>query len=363
MSASTGAVSSIQSALRRFRKASFAALNGSRVTAAVASSAWRRKRLLVLCYHGIAIADEHEWLPRTYMTQSTLRARFEILRDFGCAVLPLGEAVTRLYAGTLPAKAVAITFDDGGYDFYCRAFPVVREFDFPVTVYQTTYYADFPKPIFNLACSYMLWKSRHRALAAGTSFGLQETVRLDSEANRRLALQELLSFAEKEKLSGAGKDELAQYLAQALGFDYSEFLARRLLQLMTPAEIAELSGQGIDFELHTHRHRTPDSEESFRQEIRDNRQRLREMTGRDAVHFCYPSGVFHLKNLPWLAAERVVSATTCQPHLASRASHALLLPRLVDTSAKSPLEFETWLSGVASLMTLRRPARADAPYR
>lgn len=363
MSASAGTVSSIKSVLRGFRKGSFAILKASGIAAAISSSDWRRARLLILCYHGISIEDEHEWLPRTYMTQSTLRERFEIIRNSGCAILPLSEALARLYAGTLPPKAVAVTFDDGGYDFYGRAYPVVREFGFPVTVYQTTYYADFPVPIFNLACSYMLWKSRGRALAASPNFGLQETIRLDTEASRRFALQALLSVAERQNLSGAGKEELAQRLAEVLGFDYPQFRACRLLQLMNPAEIAELAGQGIDFQLHTHRHRTPDDESLFRKEIRHNRQRLREMTGRDAVHFCYPSGMFQMKNLPWLAAEGVVSATTCQPYLASTANHALLLPRFVDTSAKSTLEFESWLSGVGSLMTLRRPPRADASYR
>jgi len=363
MSASAGAASSIKSVLRQLRKTSLSILNGSGVTSSVFSSDWRRTRLLVLCYHGISIEDEHEWLPRTYMTQATLRSRFEIIRSAGCAVLPLGEAIERLYAGTLPPKAVAITFDDGGFDFYCRAYSLLREFQFPVTVYQTTYYVDFAAPIFNLACSYLLWKSRGRELAASPNFGLQEAIRLDTEASRRFALHSLLSFVEKQNLSGAAKDELAAQLAEALEFDYGNFRARRLLQLMNPAEIAELSGQGIDFQLHTHRHRTPDDEALFRQEIRENRNRLREITGHEAVHFCYPSGVFQMKNLTWLAAESVISATTCQPHLASRSNHALLLPRFVDTSARSPVEFESWLSGVGSLITLRKPARPAAAYR
>jgi hypothetical protein len=73
----------------------------------------------------------------------------------------------------------------------------------------------FQNPIFNLACSYMLWKSRDRALGASLKLGLQKTVRLDSDENRREALQAMLSFAEQQHLSGAGKDELAQHLAEA----------------------------------------------------------------------------------------------------------------------------------------------------
>jgi peptidoglycan/xylan/chitin deacetylase (PgdA/CDA1 family) len=131
---------------------------------------------------------------------------------------------------------------------------------------------------------------------------------------------------------------------------------------MTPEEIAELSAKGIDFQLHTHRHRTPDDEELFRKEIRDNHKRLREITGQDARHFCYPSGVYKMQNLPWLAQEGVASATTCEPYLTSTASKALLLPRLVDTTFKSAIEFEAWLSGLGSLLA-RKPASASLNHR
>jgi peptidoglycan/xylan/chitin deacetylase (PgdA/CDA1 family) len=348
--------------LRSLRKASFAALNSCGISAAVAGSQWRQRRLLILCYHGISVEDEHEWLPRTYMPASALRGRFQLLRDTGCSVLPLGEALQRLYAGNLPPKSIAITFDDGGFDFYCSAYPIVREYGFPVTVYQTTYYSDFPKPIFNLACSYMLWKCRDKVFPAQPDLGITQPMDLRTPRGRESALIELLSATEKKGVNGAGKDELAQKLAQHLGFDYAAFYAKRLLQLMTPEEIAELSAKDIDFQLHTHRHRTPDDQELFRKEIRDNRKRLREITGQDARHFCYPSGVYKMQNLPWLAQEGVTSATTCEPHLASTASNALLLPRLVDTTFKSAIEFEAWLSGLGSLFA-RKPASASLNHR
>ena len=50
-------------------------------------------------------------------------------------------------------RAWPFTFDDGGYDFYTVAFPLLKSHEFPVTVYQTTYYSDYQQPIFNLVCS------------------------------------------------------------------------------------------------------------------------------------------------------------------------------------------------------------------
>ena len=109
--------------------------------AAVANSNWRRNRLVILCYHGVALDDEHRWNPKLYVTAALLRRRLETLRKSGCNVLPLGEALERLHAGGLPARSVVLTFDDGFYDFHRQAAPLLREYQLPATVYVTSYYA------------------------------------------------------------------------------------------------------------------------------------------------------------------------------------------------------------------------------
>lgn len=327
----------------------------------VGGSSWRQRRLLILCYHLVSVKDEHGWRPFLYMTQDALRQRFSAIKDSGSVVLPLGEALQRLYEETLPRKSVAITFDDGGYDFYRGAYPVVQEFGFPVTVYQTTYYCDLQKPIFNLACSYMLWRRREAMLPAVPELGIRDAVDLTGETSRQAVVNDLVRFAEKKDLSGAAKDELAHQLAEAVSFDYDEFSQSRILNLMSPDEIAELSAQGVAFELHTHRHRTPNDEGLFRREIRDNRKRLQEIVGKTVNQFCYPSGVYRMEFLPWLKAEGVTSATTCEPSLASRSTNSLLLPRFVDTCAKTALEFEAWLDGTGSILA-RRPASENMIY-
>jgi len=346
--------------LRQLRRAAFHLLRSCGIFRRVADSTWRKNRLLILCYHGISRIDEHLWRPGLYMQPEIFRQRLQILAEGKYNVLPLGEALRRIRAGQLPPRSVAITFDDGGYDFYEGAFPIIESYGFPVTVYQTTYYSDYQKPIFNLVCSYMLWQRRNQPPRNGKEFGFSEPLDLSTESSRATIVRKLILDAEASNLNGAQRDDLARRLAEHLNIPYDEILSSRILQIMNPSERDQLAAAGVDFQLHTHRHRTPIDESLFRKEIEDNRQSLGPL-GDAAVHFCYPSGIYRPEFLGWLQKERVVSATTCDPGMVSRQSNPLLLPRLVDTSAHSAVEFEACLTGLASLLRIRRPAPQIVP--
>lgn len=326
---------------------SLAVSNRLGVSRLVGNSNWRRRRLLILCYHGVSLGDEHEWNPALYMAPAMLATRFAALRRCGCTVLPLGEAVERLYTGALPARAVALTFDDGYYDFLARAYPLLQEYGYPATVYLPTLRCEHNFPVVNVLVSYMLWLQRDSSLTAPDVPGLgSETYPLATREQRSLVLKTINRAIEPDDPGPAERDEIARAVARRLGLDYDSFAGRRVLTVMTPLEVGELARRGVDFQLHTHRHRTPEDDDRFVQEIRENRERIEGMTGRPAVHFCYPSGVYRASYLPLLRAEHVVSATTTRPGIAGPSSDPLLLPRFVDTSTVTSAEFEAWLHGV-----------------
>ena len=130
------------------------------VFSAAARSRRRSRKLLILCYHGISIDDEHEWAPGLYISVDLFESRLERLRRGGYCVLPLAEAVARLRAGTLPPRSITITFDDGNFDFHQRAWPLLRKYNMPATVYLTTYYCERNLPVFPGVVAYLLWKGR-----------------------------------------------------------------------------------------------------------------------------------------------------------------------------------------------------------
>ena len=322
----------------------------------VRDSAWRQRRLLILCYHSISIDDEHEWSGAYSMSPGMLESRFRMLRDGGYNVLPLTEAVQRLYEGTLPPRSVVLTFDDGMFDFHARAWPLLQEFGFPATVYLTTYYSDYDQPIFGLLCSYLLWRARTRMPQPDVTplFGTPMPWQLSDAAGRARAKRDILAYADREQLTAPERAAWAERLADILGVDYEAIRAKRMLTVMTRDEAAEIAREGIDIELHTHRHRTPNDRALFLREISDNRERIERIRDGVARHFCYPSGVYRPEFLPWLREAGVTTATTCDPGLASPRSDPLLLPRLVDTSFLSPLDVEGWMTGMSGFFMPRK---------
>jgi glycosyltransferase involved in cell wall biosynthesis/peptidoglycan/xylan/chitin deacetylase (PgdA/CDA1 family) len=339
--------------LKQLKQTALRGLKKSGVFSLVHQSKWRQERLLILAYHGISLEDEHQWDPDLFMSPDYFRGRLQMLKKFGCTVLPLEEAIQRLYANDLPKNCVALTFDDGYYDFYQQAHPILQEFNFPATVYLTTFYVHYNRPALNAVCSYMLWKRRDATLNLRDLTGQRETLDLAKQAARAAAHEYLTGFAHEHNLSAEEQDVLAAKLARELKLDYEALCDKRILHLLAPEEVGKLAAAGVDIQMHTHRHCSPLNRRLFYREIEENRDSIQGMTGASPTHFCYPSGVFGNAFLPWLEDLNVFSATTCEPGFASRDSHRLLLPRLVDHTHLSPIEFEGWLTGAAAVFPRR----------
>src|ERR1700733_5537983 len=195
-----------------------------------------------MCYHGTSSSDEHLWDPSLYVQPSHLRARLTYLRQQQCSVLPLAEGLDRLYNGDLPPRSVCLTYDDGTFDFYNVALPILMEFNYPVTLYLTTYYCYYNVPVFDPMCGYLLWKGRGQTLRYPDVFSQEIPLR---EATAASAARGIKDFASRNGLSGSEKNLLLAKLATALGLDYGGICSSRLLHLMTPEEAAMAARRGL----------------------------------------------------------------------------------------------------------------------
>ena len=333
--------------LRHIRQAVLSCLREAGGFDRIAASPWRRRHLLILCYHGVSLQDEHEWHPGLFVTPAFLRRRFEIIRDGGYAVLPLAEAIRHLRNGTLPPRSIALTFDDGFYNFFSAAAPLLEEFGYPATVYLSSYHCLHQRPLLALTLRYLLWRVRLQVLPSETLPAQSQPVDLGDVRQRDQLAVSLLD--EARNLSGEREAQQAWlgHVAARLGIDWGNIVQSRLLHLMTAEEVADAARRGFDIQLHTHRHRTPRDESVFRSEVLENRRIIEDLTGVPATHFCYPSGDVDPVFLPWLRDLGVETATSCKTGLAKASHDPLLLPRFIDTMGQTEVLFEGWLSGAA----------------
>jgi peptidoglycan/xylan/chitin deacetylase (PgdA/CDA1 family) len=91
----------------------------------------------ILVYHHVA----NDTPPSTTISPSRFREHLELLRDNDFTVVDLADALAVLQGKSdvaLPEKAVAITFDDAYGNIYSNAFPMLKEFDVPFTVFVAT---------------------------------------------------------------------------------------------------------------------------------------------------------------------------------------------------------------------------------
>ena len=341
--------------LRRLKLAALGTAERFGLFERVASSQWRQNRLLILCYHGVSLDDEHEWSD-SHISPERLAHRLQTLRDANCAILPFAKAIEQLKAQSLPPRSVAITFDDGLYDFYAKAYPILRAFGVPATLYVPTYYSTYQRPIFDLASSYFLWRGRGMEIEVGTLLpeGGRITIPVDRE-ERRLTHLRMRRHVNELGLSASDKDHLLGVLCKQVGMDWTTFVGSRMLQLMSLSQLRSLDRALIDVQLHTHRHRTPRDKELFVREIEDNVRAL-ESAGfqrHELRHFCYPSGDADPMFMPWLEGIGMLSATTCEPAYATSSISRWNLPRVVDSMEMTNTEFRAWISGARGLLPRR----------
>ena len=307
-----------------------------------------RNRLRILCYHGIARADEHQWRPALYVTPEQFAARMDFLCAQKYPVLPLDLAVEKHASGDLPAGATVITFDDGFKDFYDYAWTIVKERNLPTTLYVTTYHTLKQTPIFRLVLSYLFWRTRATQIDLRSSnllpTGLRQFfIMTEPSLEKRIVRHAEINLSDEERT------QLLHDIAIALGVEYSEYLPARLFEIVSSQEMREMADDGIDIQLHTHRHCLPTFRNGVVREISDNRDVLNPINSA-TDHFCYPSGIWAEPHLPILRELGVKSATTCDEGLNKPGSNLLTLKRFLDGSQVSELRFEAEMSGLMDLL-------------
>ena len=321
-----------------------------------------RDGLRIICYHGIAVAEEYKYRSRLFVRIELFRRRIEYLRHKCYPILPLGEALEALDQGRLPACATVITMDDGWEGVYSVALPIIKELAIPVTLYVPTFYIQHPMPVFTVTLSYLFWRTKAHRVELPRDLG---SFVLDSDAERAEAVAQELGAT----LPAADRLKFLKEMAEALDVSFPDIETQHLFRVVDEQQLRELADAGVDIQLHSHSHDWPlDDREKVEGEIAENREILERLVSQPLEHFCYPSGAYtlsdgrilfasELNQGEWLAALGIKSATTIEPGLNYPDTPRFALRRLMDGHPVSDIEFEAEMTGFMDIVRAVRERR------
>jgi peptidoglycan/xylan/chitin deacetylase (PgdA/CDA1 family) len=286
-------------------------------------------RLTVMIFHRVLPADDPFFpddpdVRRFESMMSTVASRF--------TPLSLGDALSCLAAGTLPPRAVCVTFDDGYADNLLLAAPVLKRCGIPATVFVASGFLD----------GRIMWNDRvieAVKCAQGefmdlTDFGLGVRP-LGSVAENVLLVRALIN--KLKYLAADEREEVTRELAL-------RFAPNQTSPMLSRPQVCQLRDAGVEIGGHTVTHpilaRT-DAATAYR-EIADNKDDLEALLGHRLRFFAYPNGVpgkdFSAEHAEMVRRIGYQAAFTTRPGVATAHTDRFWLPRFTPWD-RSPLRF------------------------
>ena len=284
------------------------------------SPAGAHARLSILNYHRV-LAERDLLFPGEVTSDSFDAQMFRLRAAFN--VLPLFEAAERLKEGTLPARAVCITFDDGYADNFTIALPILQRHGLAATFFIATAYLNGGRMFNDTVIEAIRHAQSGKLDLTALGLGQHDLFTLKDRArsiNHVLSAVKYLPVDERETIVG-GLCELARCSS----------LPDNLM--MTNDQIKSLCRAGMEIGAHTARHPILAGLDAVavKQEIMAGKQFLEEVTGTQIRLFAYPNGKPGVDYLPeQVAIVRELgfaAAVSTQNGAASQFSDPFQLPR------------------------------------
>ncbi|MEO6929210.1 MAG: polysaccharide deacetylase family protein [Casimicrobiaceae bacterium] len=313
---------------------------------ALASGQGDRARLSILIFHRVLERPDPLFPGEPHAAQFDALVRHVAARF---RILPLAAAIDALRSGTLPARALAITFDDGYADNLAVAAPILQRYLVPATVFVATGYLD-GGCMWNDLVIEALRATRADALDL-QSIGLGRFP-LGSSADRRHAIDQILAHIKYLPI-GERQERATEILRSARVSAPSGLM-------LTRESLQALHRTGLDVGAHTVTHpilaRLP--AESARQEIVDSKRDLETLLGKPVNLFAYPNGRpdddYSAEHVRMIRDAGFAGAVTTAAGAATRESDVYQLPRF------TPWSRDPWRFDLMMLRNLRQRAERRA---
>ncbi|OGT08076.1 MAG: hypothetical protein A2V89_04560, partial [Gammaproteobacteria bacterium RBG_16_37_9] len=196
----------------------------------------------------------------------------------------------------LPPRAIAITFDDGYEDNFANAYPILRKFDIPATIFLTTGHIETTKVFWWDKVNEIIRKTKKpfihlkdfQDFIKDGYMHSAESIRLNTMKEKICAMktvQELFKTFEYNRVN-----EAVALLQKILDVEEREIECPPMLNWH---QIREMSNNGIDFGAHTvtHVNLSGVSSGQAEEEINDSKKIIEENINKPVYGFAYPYGL------------------------------------------------------------------------
>lgn len=243
-----------------------------------------RDRLLILTYHRFGREKTAHKVSAGEFTD-----HLEYLNK-NKRVLSLSEVIECLQSEkSLPQNSAVITIDDGYLDNYEIAFPLLKKFNMPATVYAVTDFLDKKCWIWTDLMRYVLLETGFNP--GKIEFDDEDIIEADlADETRKLETASRLNSRLK-KLPNEEKERKVKEISKKLAVEIPE-LPTKEFSSMSWEQAREMDACGIKIESHTVTHPilTNISAKDLNTELINSKKRLEDVLNRKVEHFCYPNG-------------------------------------------------------------------------
>lgn len=242
----------------------------------------RKGSIRILTYH--SVRDESNYIELTMGADKFHSQMGYLVRHY--RVIRMEEAEEIIRSG-LPLKkdVCVITFDDGYRDNYLHAYPVLKEYRLPATVYLATEYIRSGRPTFVFALIVAMEKCGVSEIDL-SRIGLGR-MSLQSHCEREKAILAVDGYA--KRLSSPESEALLESVIRGLGMNPGGPEFKNLM--LSWEEVREMS-DFVTFGGHTrsHPHLPRCDPKMAHQEIRGCKEDIEEQLQAEARFFAYPYG-------------------------------------------------------------------------
>ncbi len=281
---------------------------------------------VILIYHRINDCESDFWALNT--PAARFREQIAALQSVR-QVVPLGELAGRAdRARATDRPLAAVTFDDGYYDIYRTARPILEQLDCPATVFVASGMVDAEREFWWDELALIFIETPRLPTMLELRFGGRPrrwTLPEGDVAARRRVCSRVW-----RRLQDLAPEAVEAQLSAIRAWAGLQRPARRSHRAMSSCELGKLAGGPVSVGAHTVSHPSLPAlnRERLRAEVTDSRRTLEAMVPGPVTQFAFPYGHYNARSVAAVREAGFTSACTIVPNVVSRHCDPLRLPRI-----------------------------------